>query len=91
MQNPYTKEKDIEDTTKEKISDYASTIKQGEEKIKRVVSEVEQQFKQGQEKVKQLASAADKQLHENPWPVVSGVAATCLLIGFIMGQSKRNT
>ncbi len=108
MQNPYTKEKDI-NTAKERLEDYAeSAARQGEEKARHLASEAERKvrqggekvrhfaedaedkLKQGQERVKQFVSSADDQLHDNPWPIVGAVAAACLLLGFIMGSSKRD-
>ena len=86
MQNAYTQEKE---TGKEKVSDYASSVLRNEgERIKHVVSDVEKKIKQGEEQIKQLASTVDKQVHENPWPIVTGVAAGALLIGFIMGITR---
>jgi ElaB/YqjD/DUF883 family membrane-anchored ribosome-binding protein len=65
-------------------------ISEGEEKIKGVVSDFEQKIRQGEQQLKQLASKVDQQLHENPWPIVAGVAAGCLLIGFLAGNSRKN-
>jgi len=78
MQDTYTKEK----------QDFSKTIEQGEEKLKSTAFDVQRQLKQGQEQVQQLISQADKQLHENPWPVVAGVAVSCLFLGFIVGTSR---
>ena len=86
MQNTFTREKDAS----EKAQDYATAIRQGEEKIKNVINDVENKLKVGQERVKQFVATADKQAHENPWPIVAGVALSCLFLGFIMGNAKRN-
>jgi len=66
-----------------------SAIEQGESRIKHAVSEIENKLKHGQEQAEQLFSTVDKQLHQNPWPIVVGVAASCLLLGVILGKSKR--
>jgi ElaB/YqjD/DUF883 family membrane-anchored ribosome-binding protein len=91
MQNQYNKERET-DNVKDKVGDYASTaMKEGEQKIRSVVADAEKQLRQGEEKFRRVVADVDKQLHENPWPIVTGVAAGCLLLGFIMGTSKRNS
>ncbi len=86
------KEKEFENTAKEKISDYASSaetaIRQGEGKAKEAAADFEKKFRQGQEQLKQYASSVDKQLHQNPWPIVSAVAIGCIFLGFLMGTKK---
>ena len=93
MQNPYSmKERDMNNIGKEKIAEYDhSAIHQGEEKIREAALNVQKKIKEGQEQVKQIVTKVDKQLHENPWPIVAGVAATSLFLGFIMGMTKRNS
>ena len=68
-----------------------SVFRQGEDRIRSVVSDVEKKLKQGEEQVRNLVTNVDKQLHKNPWPIVAGVAASCLFMGFIMGTTKRNS
>ena len=58
-------------------------------KFKDVASQAEKYIKEGGEHLKELAHKADKNLHENPWPVVAGVAVVSLLIGFVMGTTRR--
>jgi ElaB/YqjD/DUF883 family membrane-anchored ribosome-binding protein len=77
MQDVYTKE-----------SDLSRTINEGEEKLRNTASDVQKRLKQGQEQVQQLISQADKQLHENPWPIVAGVALGCLFLGFFAGNVR---
>ena len=90
MQNTYSREKDTETPLKDRAADLSASLKQGEERVKGVITDVEQKLKQGQEQLKSVASQVDQQLHENPWPVVAGVAISCILLGFIMGVGKRN-
>ena len=61
----------------------------GADRIKGMVSDMEKKLKQGEEQVKHLVSNVDKKVHENPWPVVAGIAAGCLFMGFMMGITKR--
>ncbi len=80
MQDTYIREKQKDDLSK--------TIEQGGDNSKNSTWDVQKQLKQGQEQVQHLISQADKQLHENPWPVVAGVAVSCLFLGFIVGTSR---
>jgi len=90
MQNTY-KENEAQDTATDYASKASSAIRQGEDRIRNVVAEAEKRLKQGQEQAKEIITKVDKQLKENPWPIVAGVAAAALLLGFIMGNSKRNS
>lgn len=84
MQNATVKDQE------EKLGSYAaSKIHEGEEKVRKIASEVEHRLKQGEEQVRQLINKADKQLHEKPWPIVAGVAISCLFVGFLMGATKK--
>ncbi len=78
MQEMYTKE------------DISKTIEQGEERLKNAMGDIEKKLKQGREQVQQLINQADKQLHDNPWPIVAGVAVGCLFLGFLAGKTKNN-
>lgn len=94
MQDVYTKEKEFSSATQDKIGEFSRNaqqgIQQGEEKLKAAASEAQKRLKQGQEQVQQLITQADKQLHENPWPIVAGVAAGCLLLGFLAGNARKS-
>ena len=63
-------------------------MEQSEEKLKSTAYDAQKKLKQGQEQVQQLISQADKQLHENPWPIVAGVAVGCLFLGFFAGNVR---
>jgi ElaB/YqjD/DUF883 family membrane-anchored ribosome-binding protein len=92
MQDVYTKEKEFENTTKDKINEFSKNAQQGiqqsEDKLKAAACEAQKRLKQGQEQVQQLISQADKQLRENPWPIVAGVAVGCLFLGFFAGNAR---
>jgi ElaB/YqjD/DUF883 family membrane-anchored ribosome-binding protein len=88
MQDTYIREKQLDSSFKEKKDDVSKSIEQNEERLKNAAWDVQKQLKQGQEQVQQLISQADKQLHENPWPVVAGVAVSCLFLGFIVGTGR---
>ena len=87
-----TRENDMQ--SKDRLRDQAaSAFREGEKELKDVVGEVEKSLKkkiiEGKETIQQVASTLDKQIHANPWPIVTGVAASCLLLGFIVGTSRR--
>ncbi|HVP58348.1 MAG TPA: hypothetical protein VMU02_09640 [bacterium] len=42
------------------------------------------------EKVKDIAGELDEGVHRNPWPYIGGTALGCLILGYIMGRSKRS-
>lgn len=62
---------------------------ENQDRIKSALSEVETKIKLGQDKLKVVAADVDAQLKNNPWPIVAGVAVGCVLLGFIMGVTKR--
>ena len=62
----------------------------GKDRLKNVMSQIEKSLKETQEQIKTMATTADKQLRANPWPIVAGIAATSVLLGFVMGASRRN-
>ena len=74
-------------TTKEQ-DNLSSAIRQGEEKVKDTICDSEQKLREKQDQLKQYISIADKNLHENPWPIVTGVAVGCLLVGFLAGRQR---
>ncbi len=77
MQDVYTKEGDI-----------SRAINEGEEKLRNVADDAQRRFKQGKDQVQHLINQADKQLHDNPWPIVAGVAVGCLFLGFFAGNVR---
>ncbi|OIO38744.1 MAG: DUF883 domain-containing protein [Candidatus Omnitrophica bacterium CG07_land_8_20_14_0_80_50_8] len=46
-------------------------------------------FEEGGEKFKEVAEDLDEKVHENPWSYIGGVALGALLLGYILGASKR--
>lgn len=63
---------------------------ESQDRIKSALSEVETKIKLGQDKLKVMASDVEAQLKDNPWPIVAGVAVGCVLLGFILGFSKKH-
>ena len=89
MQNVYSKDKDTNHGSKDRMPDLNAALKQGEEQIRSTLSDVEKKLAQGKEQIKEVIDDVDKRLHENPWPIVAGVAVGCVLLGFMMGFRKK--
>ena len=80
--------------SKDRLRDQASAaFHEGEKEFKEVAREVEKNLRkkllEGKETVQHVTTAVDKQMRTNPWPIVAGVAAGCLLLGFVMGTTRR--
>jgi ElaB/YqjD/DUF883 family membrane-anchored ribosome-binding protein len=43
----------------------------------------------GIEKAREVAREVDKNVHQNPWPFITGAAVGGLLLGFILGRSRK--
>jgi len=50
----------------------------------------EEAIGEGGEKIKEAASEVDRQVRKNPLRYIGGVAVGALLLGFILGNSRRN-
>jgi len=46
-------------------------------------------IEQGSEKTKEAVADLDKKVHQNPWPYIGGAAVGALLLGYLLGSSKR--
>ncbi len=89
MQNAF-KDRDPQNVA-EKVGQYAeSAIDQGEKKAKSAMAQAQSKFREGQEQITDLVENIDHKLHENPWPIVAGVAVGCLFLGFLMGSKGRS-
>ena len=44
----------------------------------------------GGDGVRAAVEDLDDKVHENPWPYIGGVAASALLLGFLLGSSSKN-
>jgi len=43
----------------------------------------------GVKKVREIARDVDKGVHQNPWPYIAGSAVVSVLLGYILGQSRK--
>jgi len=41
------------------------------------------------EKAREIARDVDNGVHQNPWPYIAGSAVVSVLLGYILGHSRR--
>jgi ElaB/YqjD/DUF883 family membrane-anchored ribosome-binding protein len=71
---------------KEALTEVAMNNKEVLSHIQRVAQE---KLEEGQEKISAVVSDVDEQVRSNPWPYIGGAALAALLIGYVLGSSKR--
>lgn len=57
--------------------------------LRRVRRLAEDALEEGGEKIREAASELDEELRENPWPYIGGVALGALVLGFLLGSSRK--
>lgn len=70
-----------------KYTDLASAVSEFAGDCKQSVSET---FERGKQKVVDVATDIDKSVHKNPWAYIGGAAAAAMVVGFLLGRSRRN-
>lgn len=76
------KYRDIKETIAEVAADNIKILKRAQ----KVAGE---KWEDGREQVEKTVEQLDEQVHENPWLYIGGTAVTALLIGYILGSSKK--
>ena len=71
---------------KEAIQETASEKLQEFNRLKQTAQQV---VEEGGEKFKEVAADIDEKVRENPWPYIGGVALGAIVLGYILGSSKR--
>jgi ElaB/YqjD/DUF883 family membrane-anchored ribosome-binding protein len=69
---------------------FEETVSMNRAKVERVRHLAEDAIERGQETLRETATDLDESVRRNPWAYIGGVAAGALLIGFIMGSSRRD-
>ncbi len=68
-------------------------INQMQDKVKECAAstlhEGEKEMKDLKDKFQTIACSVDKHVRDNPWPAVAGAVASGLLLGFILGNSRK--
>lgn len=70
-----------------KYTDLASVVSEFAGDLKQTASE---KFERGKQKVVDVATDIDKSVHKNPWAYIGGAAAAAMVVGFLLGRSRRN-
>lgn len=82
MANKYANLKEVVTQTEHDIRDSLAIAR------KRAADALAKATDIGGKKAKEIAGEVDEVVHENPWPVIGGVALAALLIGYILGRNK---
>ncbi len=82
MSNKYAHLKDVVGETGHELRESLELVK------KRATDALSKAAEVGGKKAKEIAGEVDEVVHENPWPVIGGVALAALLIGYILGRNK---
>ena len=77
----------------DKYSDLKDTlldaVQRKKESLGEVRETVEETLRQSEDAIRESAAELEKEVRKNPWPFLGGAAAAALLLGFILGNSKR--
>jgi ElaB/YqjD/DUF883 family membrane-anchored ribosome-binding protein len=88
------KKEEVQNLLNNKFTNVRDFIQETAEKQGRNWNRIRRQaegvMEDGSERLKQTASEIDEKVHENPWPYIGGVALGALLLGFILGSSRRD-
>lgn len=79
MTNKYTHIREAMQSGLERSKDF---IKNNQELAHEVITK-------GQEKAKEIASDVDKRVHKDPWVYIAGAAVASLVLGYLMGSSRK--
>lgn len=52
---------------------------------------VSERYEAGKQKAVDVAVGVDKSVHNSPWAYIGGAAAGAMLVGFLLGRSRRNS
>ena len=72
---------------KETLTEVALSNRDVVDRVRRIATD---KIEAGQEKAIEAFEDLDKDIRRNPWGYIGGVAAGALLVGFILGNSRRS-
>jgi ElaB/YqjD/DUF883 family membrane-anchored ribosome-binding protein len=70
-----------------KYADLSSVVSSFTDQMK---SRATEKFEAGKQKVIDVATDIDKSVHKNPWAYIGGAAAAAMLLGFLLGRSRKD-
>ena len=65
------------------------TVDKNKQNLSRIRKAADEALEEGGERLKDAAEDIDEKVRENPWPYIGGVAIGTLLLGYILGASKK--
>jgi ElaB/YqjD/DUF883 family membrane-anchored ribosome-binding protein len=78
---------DLEAAVKGKYTDFTSLVGALSNEAK---SRATEKYEAGKQKVVDVAKDVDQSVHHNPWAFIGGAALTGLLLGLLLGRSRRD-
>ncbi len=69
---------------------FQEAAEQGRDRFDQVKEAAEQALENSGDALKQIAEDIDKDARKNPWAYIAGAAVVTLLLGYILGSSKKN-
>jgi ElaB/YqjD/DUF883 family membrane-anchored ribosome-binding protein len=90
IQSKYANIKDvlsIQPETKNRIREFGERV---QENVRHGRDSVNEMMHTGSQRVTDTAGKVNKEVHTHPFQVISGVAVSALLLGFILGTRKHS-
>jgi len=80
------KKVELQIAMKNKYTDLSSVLSAFADQVKNRASE---NYQTGKQKVVDVATDIDKSVHKSPWAYIGGTAAAALVLGFLLGRSRK--
>ncbi len=81
------KKSELEEAMHNKYSDLKSLVGELGGQVK---SRAAERFEAGKQKVVDVAGDIDESVHRNPWAYIGGAVVAGLLLGLLVGRSRRD-